>query len=223
MSKLPFIMTIALIASGTWAGAELSFLTTTKAQDVDIDIAKIGSGWFAIYKDGDHWFLSKTKVSTAIDQHGLVEIRTKFRNVIGLVKAGNLIERELQVASLKKDKIGNPKPFIFNGTEYGLVVLKVKFKYYSPELQKTFDNIRNDVYFSDGKRRTLIYGGAKTYQSCERPVVRWAGDIDGDEQPDVIVDFSDDSENNASTCLFLSSLAKEGQLLSKAGCQFFSG
>jgi hypothetical protein len=44
----------------------------------------------------------------------------------------------------------------------------------------TFENIRNDVYFSSGTHLTLLYGGSESGESCEHPFVLWAGDIDRD-------------------------------------------
>ena len=82
----------------------------------------------------------------------------------------------------------------------------------------------NNVYFSDGAKETLIYGGDEyDQQSCEIPSVIWAGDIDRDNKPDIIVYFSDDGEKYASVCVYLSTLAKKNQLLGIGGCQFFSG
>jgi hypothetical protein len=103
------------------------------------------------------------------------------------------------------------------------VVVPVPYKYHSPGSGRTYDNVRNDVYFTDGKRRTLVYGGSASGASCDHPAIRWAGDIDHDGKPDLLVDFDDDSQKNGSYCVLLSSRARKGELVRNVACQFFSG
>ena len=77
------------------------------------------------------------------------------------------------------------------------------------------------MYFSDGAKETLIYGGDEyDQQSCEIPSVIWAGDIDRDNKPDIIVYFSDDGEKYASVCVYLSnySLNKLQRLSMRTSC-----
>ena len=212
----------SLLASN--AHAEATFTQPGTFMAEDIDVKQLRGTWFAIHLKGRIWYLSKTTVTTVNDKNGIVNIRGTHPNTIGLLRGVELTEGPLESASLGvKNASGVSNSFRYRGQQYSLAVQAVPFKYYSKQLNETFDNIRNDVYFSNGTHRTLVYGGGKFGRSCEHPSVLWAGDIDRDGKPDVVAYFSDDSQRNGSTCAFLSSTAKPGRLLKNAGCQFASG
>lgn len=224
--KYRFLIAIFNLASVVALAGEIVPFTTPGsiiAEDFDDEMTR--GKWFAVHQVSGDWYLSLTPV-TAVGDKGddsIIDVRAKYKDVVGLLKHKSLVEGKLESAALIKDKLGHSRSFIFREKKYSLLVKPVKFKCRSPELGKTFDNVRNDVYFSDGSSSVLVYGGAETQQSSGDPFVIWAGDIDRDGKPDLIASFDDDSEKNASLCVFLSGGAKNGQFFGKSGCQFFSG
>jgi hypothetical protein len=202
--RLPFIALIFVLGFFTLkVFAEPTFLYPGRVQIQDIDIGFIGDinqpgwTWFAIHSKGEKWYLSKTTVQVN-EEDGILDISSKYPDTIGLLRGTGLTEGPVESAS----------SFGFRGQQYELVVLKSSMG-------------RNDVYFSDGKNRMLVYGD--DISGCEHPHVLWAGDIDRDGKPDMIAYFADDSEKSVSICVFLSSGAEKGQPLRNAGCQSFSG
>lgn len=222
LSSIALALAISLLFT-LRAFAEPAFLRPGTVLDEDIDVKRLSGTWFAIHLNGGKWYLSKTTVAVAKDKNGTLNIRGKHPKTIGLLRGTELTEGPVESASLIVNANGNSNSFRFKGRHYKLVVQPVPFKYHSEALNKTFDNVRNDVYFSNGTDRTLVYGDSESGRSCDHPFVLWAGDIDRDGKPDIIADFDDDSQKNASVCAFLSSSAKKGRLIKNAGCQVFSG
>lgn len=56
-----------------------------------------------------------------------------------------------------------------------------------------------------------------------RGLLLWAGDLDGDGKPDLVMSFESWAGNDSSVELFLSSLAKGGDFVGKAGSYFLAG
>ena len=210
MKNFLFLMFFTLYFSRCFAesGQPVSFLRTGEIQDVDVEINKIGRGWLALHKTENGWFLSSTKVNLKLVDKNFVDIQSEYKNVEGLIKIKSLIAGKVKPAVLVNDKNGNSIKFKFSNKSYNLNVRKIQTV--------------NKVYFSDGAKETLIEDGYEE-QSCASPSIVWAGDIDRDNKPDIIVYFSDDDEKYASVCVYLSTLAKKNKLLGLGGCQFFSG
>jgi nucleoid-associated protein YgaU len=72
------------------------------------------------------------------------------------------------------------------------------------------------VILSDGKRRQVLYS---TDESSDEPHfdVEWAGDLDGDEKLDLVVNLSRKYSWHPH-CLLLSSMASETELVGETAC-----
>ena len=210
--KYIFSVFLALYSIACFAenNQTVRFLVQGRVLDVDIESDKIGKGWKALHQSNQNWFLSDTKIILDRSEEEVVDVRTKYKNVSGLLNFKFLKSGAIEFSKVSGDRLDSIQKFTFLKKQYKLEVINPKQKDYS-----------NKVYFSDGKTKTLIYG--RDYRSCKYPVIQWAGDIDRDNKPDIIVEFNDDSEKNSSTCVFLSTLAKGDELLKEGGCQFFSG
>lgn len=98
-----------------------------------------------------------------------------------------------------------------------------------PRLQRGNKEIR--VYLeSDARRQVLgelhvvdIGGGSLGESVSGRNLLRWAGDLDGDGKLDLVMRFEDWVGNDTSVILFLSSLAKPGDFVGRAGSFFLAG
>lgn len=215
---------LALAGSGAFAEPRWMVLAPGPVQADDLGDYRASGQWFALHQKGPMWHLSSAHVTVVKTEAGDFEIRSSQLDSLVLLQGNLLKNRPVEAASLIASESGGAATaFEFKGIRYSLVVQPVQVKYRSPKTGQTYDNVRNDVYLTDGKRRTLVYGGSDSRQSCDHPVIRWAGDIDGDGKSDVIVDFDDDSQKNGSLCVFLSSHARGSALLRKGACQFFSG
>lgn len=215
------LLSLALfIAAQSCAMAEekLGFLSAEKMISGEINTQSLRGTWFAIHEENWKWRLSKTPVTAVpAEESDMMLIQTKYKKVVGLLKAKNLSEGPLEAANLIVDELGIPQAFLFEGKKYSLVAKPVRRKIHSMESNNILIDNRYDVYLVGSNNPTPFY------QSSGAPTIRWAGDIDRDRKPDLIAYFNDDNEKNSLLCLFLSSGTKNDQSLRVVGCQLFSG
>ncbi|MDR2187078.1 MAG: hypothetical protein LBE62_03375 [Azonexus sp.] len=220
---LPLLVMGSLFAFD--ALAEPTFLMARQV-DESFDVKGLQEIWFAIhdinggvpYDGAEKWYLSKTNLSAPRDGYGSRLIHGNFDPYeIAFLRGGKLSEGLLEVATNPESghtNVSASKEIAFRGRRYKLVVQPVLLKTDGSNMP-----VRNDVYFSDGKSRTLLYGGDGSGQSSDDPFFVWAGDVDRDGEPDFIVHFFDDDNEKGRDCVFLSSAAKKGELVRNAGCE----
>lgn len=206
-----FLAGFLLVVSSLLAHADqkLEFLSPWDVLREDVPEGVVLDGnWLALHRKMTHWYVSQTQVAV-FSEDGIISLQLNVADVVGLFRGVPLQEGAIEEATLIRNATNMVRSFYFRGSRYSLVV------------QERED--RNQVYFSDGIRSVLVYGDPDSFRSCRHPNIIWAGDIDRDGKPDLIADFDDDSEKNASYCVFLSAQPADGQFFRLSSCQFFSG
>ncbi len=103
-----------------------------------------------------------------------------------------------------------------------------------PEKLRVVPRLVNDrivrVYLESDRRRQLLgelripeMNAGPSDLAKGRSLLLWAGDLDGDGKPDLVMSFESWSGNDSSVELFLSSMAKGDDFVGKAGSYFLAG
>ena len=179
-----------------------SILVPGNFQALDLDDFDFPpKGWLALIAKDGHWELTPAKVNienevVSSDQpHALVLLHERTLTP-GKVTTPNIkfLKNPKRMSLAGQSMIA----FVYNGANY-----RVSF------------NKSGVIILQSGKMATILD------QHREEASLVWAGDLDKDGKPDLIIDSG--TEKNSTYCLYLSGTAGEKALVKKMGCQFFSG
>ncbi len=187
--------------------------------------AKSGEIWLGLFKQGDDYFLSSTKIKVKIVFDAIVDDEEKGKKTgkgitvngknkpIFLLRNANFLKQEKVKTVFYKDgedsfeetNINNEtnKTFKLNDTTYNLFVTTDKVK-------EGWIDETSKLILTDGKTEQIIY----TQRRCDDCglAVYWAGDLDADGKLDLYFDLTD-HYNVSQKRLFLSSQAEKGKLV----------
>jgi len=182
--------------------------------------------WYGLFQQGTEFTLKKTKMS-------IVRVRDVMRDegdektgkkvttadvqepILFIAGLENASEGKLHTAKLEKKFLypgehislkfnrywtsisayGTAKPTPYNGRAITAYLLEIKSTRYREQQKQIFAGAKQ------------LYGGGYRFI--------WAGDLDRDGLPDLIMDLSNNEKGSSTTALFLSSYAEEGQLIKK--------
>lgn len=216
--KLAVAAIVALLAASGAARAENWTIVPPQEKDqpfhADELPAKPAPGGFALVVVNGLWNLVPATLRIQVDgtdskgQPDVVHLVAAppdalyYLRAPGLV-AGKVDTPDLRFKGVRRDAF-KPIALPFKGTPWA------------------FEIKAGATWFTDGKLHQQIYESLRADESdgerdMESASLEWAGDLDHDGRLDFIVDRSFD--DGGTTCLWLSSRAKPGQLVGEAGCQ----
>ncbi len=195
--------------------------------------AEAGPDWWGIFPEGEGFTLQPAPVTVTIEQDGImdndnektgrvVNVPQKTRPVLLLRGLPNLTEGPLDAAELPAGR-----NFLYPGQHLSLS--SGPDKRVAPMGVTAFGSARDDtvwgnVFFHDYQFRlitgrhpnntTQAVGNIDPFVLDGIPHLVWAGDIDRDGNFDLLFDFTD-HYNKRHYVLFVSSAAKEGELVGK--------
>lgn len=207
---------IQILRTGLWHGNEVS--------------AESGSEWWGIFPDGKGWTLKKALIEVVMARDSMVDgpdeksgkrvTVSEDREPVLLVRGmenslpGRLdgIREPLEVHALW------PGPPLSLALESGSRPFQLSL-FATGTIEEEHSYVRVEDYrlrIRRGSGKTLRWQTLHdTFEISGRPRLHWAGDLDRDGVSDLLVDVAD-HYNEVHLVLFLSSIAKEGELLGKA-------
>jgi hypothetical protein len=186
-----------------------------------------GPGWFALVSDGNSSSLEPVALKIRYVFDAVLDGNEKGpytgksitteppQKAVVLLKGSGLGQGTIPTASINGDSRGlSAKSLTLNGRSYSL------------RLDSNCEKKRGTCQWilSDGKIKQIIHAfdidqtpeGELDTDSTNTGII-WAGDLDGDGKLDLIVDVSNHYNAVAQIRVFLSSIAKKGRLVEKAG------
>lgn len=187
--------------------------------------AKSGETWLGLFKRGDDYFLSSTKIKVETVYDAIVDdeekdkktgkgvsVNGKNQSVFLLKNANFLKQGKVKTVfygdrenSYEEMKITNQtnKTFKLNDITYNLFVT-------TDEEKEGWVNETSELILTDGKTEQIIYPHSRC-ADCSWSIY-WAGDLDGDGKLDLYFDLNE-HYNVSQKRLFLSSQAEKGKLV----------
>lgn len=211
LSATVLTCTAAQAASGTPAIGQ-TFLMPRDYHQGEAPIHP-GAGWLALVHIGERWELLPAKVaSTRIEdavtdepgQRTGVRIVSSRKNTLALLRRPYLTQGPLEVADNKIGESGlpiearAPVDIRFKGADYRI------------------ETKNERVFLVKGAQRTPIKTMLVRPDLQASVSLRWAGDLDGDGELDLMMSYS--GYNVGGTCLYLSSQKASGFLLKQVDC-----
>lgn len=171
--------------------------------------------WMDLYQKKGKYYLREAKTN--------LQVSTKISHSKTLLFINDLKLVSGEISAIKgvKKKIwpGEKVTFRFNGTDY---VLRAEGDVLSSEQghtdggQETFHEVENyKLYFSADKTSESLLVTRESFNDTFIEIL-FAGDLDRDGKPDFIIGENRDYEDER-VLLFLSSKAKQGHIIRKAG------
>ncbi|SEW51047.1 hypothetical protein [Chitinophaga arvensicola] len=199
-----------------------SILTTGEFHDDEVKESDAKKNWIGIFSNDTGYYLAPANVKlkrvndAVVDEEGQMtgwEVKTDHKDSVVLLIAGLDLLREgpLTRIALSKDQLqpGDSLPFRFSGVNYVLHASGNRVKRdgdYQVEDYKLFLSVEKD-----GHRTTELLAAQPNFDDNMIRIL-FAGDIDGDGKPDLLLDGSWHYNVTAPT-LYLSKPAEAGHLL----------
>lgn len=203
-------------------------LTTGRFHEGEVWEGADKEEWFELYRDDTSYHLSKILIETRrvkdeiMDMEGEIsgwEVSSphSFESVILIAGVGFLQEKTINKINLSKNELfpGDTVSFEYKGTGYALFSTGEIKKSNSAEPDEITDY---KLYLTTAKKEestTQLLVAEPHFDGAMTSII-FAGDIDGDDIPDLIIDRSN-HYNVRSPALYLSKPAPKGRLLKLMG------
>jgi hypothetical protein len=207
---------------------QVGILQTGVFHDDEVDQNSENKTWFGLFKDKEKYTLSETKLSIkhaqdpVLDEEGEqtgweVSAEVKDTCVILIEKLPGFVDREIQSVKIPKSIYpGNHFKFSFKGTEYTLSATGEKKKERPDSEWFVVSNYK--LYLEsmvNGKQVKELLVSQKNFDD-QMIMIIFAGDIDGDDKLDLIIDTSY-HYNLMRPTIYMSKSAENGKIIKPIG------
>jgi hypothetical protein len=179
-----------------------TILTTGQFHEDEVRKEDAGRSWYGIFQNSNGYYIDTTRIVTKkvqdpVDDEGTLngwEVKTTNGDTSLLLFAGvnGLEKRQIKEVSLRKKEIlpGESVTYTYNGITYTLYATGNKYKekpesdYYIVNSYRLF--IKATI---NGTERTQLLVSSRGFDDAMIDII-FAGDIDGDNIPDLIINTS---------------------------------
>ena len=212
------------IYSSAYAREQIQLLITRQFHGDEVT-AETGEKWFGLYPNGDNYKLVQSTISVETVRDNCLDIKEDEKT--GKLVTVNQAENPLFLIRGLEGLANGPVETVFSGIQFLYPGQSLHFhlasrsdyylaatgegKVHSNGRLSFFENYKIILFKGDTFQEIACFG---EMSSLTNPAVIWAGDLDGDGNLDLFFDLTD-HYNVRKYTLFLSTRAKEDELLSK--------